>query len=807
MTIPPRTLLRSATSLTLLFFSPLVYGTLPTDNPIQTFYGPDTYGWTDEINWERVVDVTDFGAVADDGLDDHPAIHAAIAAVSAAGGGVVYFPPGTYHLSDNLVLSDGVVLRGAPPPPPVAAPAHERGDGTPLGAPAQLSDYAPPSRLVFPAYVYDPFFPQPNDTAFRIITVDDPLRASNWGLVHLDTNHARIINFPNVTPTSAFEQTNLNFNPEFDQRNVVIFGLRGNHMARPDPGVPSGSQGAEQRYPARGSANINLAVYENLLIANNRLNDDVSGNFEMPAYRLANGSFAGTPPGENITFKYTDLYGIVVNRFNQYSGGAPSSLTPDAYPETLRRGIVVRDNWLFNTMRVGYHISGQDLIIIDNVKVDEPGKWSGLNPQGTGQPTGPQTNENRGVDFSGFNVRVEGNDLDVHSHRLYLAGQSTPFIGSAVDGEAILNQAHTTTIVRGAYVNNNYVRGYIGIYKTGDSEDIEVIGNRIRPGSFTRQNIYENIYVVADVNNAPNRYLRNVLVANNILTTQDDVTVQGSGGVDNVVVRDHAVGNNFRFTPGVSSFDNAFAVNTPLNAPGVFQPRPRVFPSASIPDGAVVAEGSSVSLSAEVMHPVTIDRVEFWSNGQLLGTATEAPFSLELTDLELGERHHVFTRAVDTNGLWNWGMQAFAFRVVEQAAGLTYADWSLTRFADPASPESAPSADGSGRGYANAVEFALGLDLLEGDPRVGLPALDGEGALRFTRRPGAAVRILVESSETLEASGWNALATLEPGADAWSGAEGVSETVAGDLVEVAVTTGSMPSPFGKRFLRLRIELP
>ncbi|MCC5839885.1 MAG: hypothetical protein JJT96_07165 [Opitutales bacterium] len=457
-------------------------------------------------------------------------------------------------------------------------------------------------------------------------------------------------------------------------------------------------------------------------------------------------------------------------------------------------------------MRVGYHISGQELIIIDNVKVDEPGKWSGLNPQGTGQPTGPQTNENRGVDFSGFNVRVEGNDLDVHSHRLYLAGQSSPFIGSAVDGEGILNQAHTTTIVRGAYVNNNYVRGYIGIYKTGDSEDIEVIGNRIRSGSFTRRNIYENIYVVADVNNAPHRYLRNVLIADNVLTTQDDVTVQGTGGVDNVVVRDHSVGNNFRFTPGVTSVNNAFAVTTPFNAPGVFQPRPRVLPAASVSDGALVAEGGSVLLSAEVIHPLAIDRVEFWSNGQLLGTVTEAPFTLELADLEAGERHHVFTRAVDMNGLWNWGMQAFAFRVVSQAGGLTYAEWSLTRFANPENPESAPGADGSGRGYANLLEFALGLDILGGDPRAGLPVLDDTGALRFTRRPGAAVRILVESSETLEASDWSSLATLEAGAPEWSGSAGILETVAGDVVEVAVAAPGAPSP-GKRFLRLRVELP
>ena len=45
-------------------------------------------------------DVTTYGAVADDGMDDLPAVTLAIRAAEAAGGGIVFFPKGRFHLSE-----------------------------------------------------------------------------------------------------------------------------------------------------------------------------------------------------------------------------------------------------------------------------------------------------------------------------------------------------------------------------------------------------------------------------------------------------------------------------------------------------------------------------------------------------------------------------------------------------------------------------------------------------------------------------------------------------------------------------------
>lgn len=59
-----------------------------------------------------VADVTGFGAVGDGVTDDSTAIQDAIDAVSAAGGGIVFFPKGTYRCLSGLTIVDGVSLIG-----------------------------------------------------------------------------------------------------------------------------------------------------------------------------------------------------------------------------------------------------------------------------------------------------------------------------------------------------------------------------------------------------------------------------------------------------------------------------------------------------------------------------------------------------------------------------------------------------------------------------------------------------------------------------------------------------------------------
>ncbi|HEU5158143.1 MAG TPA: glycosyl hydrolase family 28-related protein [Streptosporangiaceae bacterium] len=58
-------------------------------------------------------DVKAYGAAGDGITDDTAAIQAAIDAAVAAGGGVIYFPPGTYEISEAIALASDLVLQGA----------------------------------------------------------------------------------------------------------------------------------------------------------------------------------------------------------------------------------------------------------------------------------------------------------------------------------------------------------------------------------------------------------------------------------------------------------------------------------------------------------------------------------------------------------------------------------------------------------------------------------------------------------------------------------------------------------------------
>jgi len=76
-----------------------------------------TSSWLNDVNdrvYGDVYNVKIYGAVGDGTTDDTDAIQDAINAAGAAGGGVVFLPPGTYLVSDTLEFYfPGVFLRGA----------------------------------------------------------------------------------------------------------------------------------------------------------------------------------------------------------------------------------------------------------------------------------------------------------------------------------------------------------------------------------------------------------------------------------------------------------------------------------------------------------------------------------------------------------------------------------------------------------------------------------------------------------------------------------------------------------------------
>jgi len=65
------------------------------------------------VQWpDRVFNVRDFGARGDNITDDSSAVHSAFDAAQRNGGGVIYFPAGTYRLSGWMRIPKRVILRG-----------------------------------------------------------------------------------------------------------------------------------------------------------------------------------------------------------------------------------------------------------------------------------------------------------------------------------------------------------------------------------------------------------------------------------------------------------------------------------------------------------------------------------------------------------------------------------------------------------------------------------------------------------------------------------------------------------------------
>lgn len=61
---------------------------------------------------ELVYDVRSYGAVGDGTTDDTAAIQATVAAIQAAGGGVMFLPKGTFRISDTITITGRVSIQG-----------------------------------------------------------------------------------------------------------------------------------------------------------------------------------------------------------------------------------------------------------------------------------------------------------------------------------------------------------------------------------------------------------------------------------------------------------------------------------------------------------------------------------------------------------------------------------------------------------------------------------------------------------------------------------------------------------------------
>ena len=94
----------------------------PTDNPVGTYYGPNRGypAWTEKIQWDNVIDMSRYAK----GKTNFEKFENARDELATKGGGVLYYPAGTYDFSKGpfdgpngrgLMLRSGVVIRGEAP--------------------------------------------------------------------------------------------------------------------------------------------------------------------------------------------------------------------------------------------------------------------------------------------------------------------------------------------------------------------------------------------------------------------------------------------------------------------------------------------------------------------------------------------------------------------------------------------------------------------------------------------------------------------------------------------------------------------
>ena len=446
-------------------------------------------GWTGKFAWERLIDIS-----ALSGPDWDTRLAAAQTVLAAQGGGVIYFPAGSYTFRDSIRLASGVVLRGADP----------------VGTRSALDpDYAPPTRLQFPAY--KPAFEgdgTPITTAFKGIYLAQPSTASFVGVVHMALNRCHI----------HFEE-----GPDHAcGAHRLVFGCTLRNAAVAEPAIPDTAAGqlAWQRFTRWHHPAINVKCERNALVANNRLppSDD---SFVMKGYvmRDRRGKERVT---HDVVFDYDNRPGIAVSHYCVGApGGEEPSGTPESHPHGFRTGMVIRDNFVYSTGRTAIGFSGDGTVCAHNVIRFPEGIWRQTNT-GVRETSGSSTNDNRAVEMRGWRWVVEDNDFEVYrnwcaDHKYYIN-----------DGEGLMHENHCNAHIKDSVLRHNKGNAYLSLYKTGAIDGLLVEGNTIAVDRGMA------IFVDADHHPAHRGPCRNVVIRNNV-TAGGGILLRGHPAEGNAI--------------------------------------------------------------------------------------------------------------------------------------------------------------------------------------------------------------------------------------------------------------------------------
>lgn len=378
--------------------------TAPTDNPVAAFYsGDEGYpAWTDEIAWTRVVDMSTYAK----GRTNFEKFESARDELAAAGGGVLYYPAGTYDFSEGpydgpsgrgLMLKSGVVIRGeAPADRPVASESGELSLGTKF-------------RFGFRQKAGHDVPKDWNIVGLAPEAGKGPESVRNVGIAWIDIAGGAIY-FGPALKWGAFWATAKSWKSNYTKPAWRERKPDGTHPSDAFMGAPSPADGGGYVMGARGrlvfgcrlekAAVLNdydtcgraespkgfgeegfhmakfaarIAAYgSRVFVANNVVARTGEGNFiyEQTTVRAGPGPEGGNSfriydtRASSIMWDYNRVMGIDINK--DMLGMVRESVLAAQEGGFFEEGVVIRDNWVFNHGHKGYNVSGKWITVRNN---------------------------------------------------------------------------------------------------------------------------------------------------------------------------------------------------------------------------------------------------------------------------------------------------------------------------------------------------------------------------------------------------------------------------------------------------------
>ena len=485
----------------------------PTNNPVER-YG---IAWTAEAKWDQLVIITNYPG---DSWDERFA--AAQDDLVKKGGGVVFFPAGTYDFKDTIRLESHIIIRGV-----------DKG-------PARTQHFKPATKFNFPKYK-----PKcedkgtPKDSAFKGIELKEPNKTTHCGVVGIDIRHGHILFGCDIYERQQFIDSFKDYG-----RNHIIYGCRLTHAAILDPNIPQDFQHAWQRWTHRHNAAIEIRAHSNVLVANNRLpQSDLAGitpgnpgpdryDFHMPGYKIKEGN--KEVARDDVWFRYDNRPGIYVN-YGHTQG------TPKTHPYCFSKGIDIRENYVYCYGCLAIGFSGDGTYCGSNIIRYSPNAYL---PIFDGKSFSHFTNNNRAIEMRGWRWTVAYNNYEVHSN----TQPTRQFGGHYGDAEGIMHEAHHNCDIKDSKLIYNAGNRRLYLWRV-PIDGLEVRGNIVQERICVQGQVHQkktlhpikNVHIIDNLSGGLIRFHGtneggNIIRGNrciaptpgNIELTMEGVTVEGN---------------------------------------------------------------------------------------------------------------------------------------------------------------------------------------------------------------------------------------------------------------------------------------